>query len=163
MVTITFPDHDTESRALGLLMGQFSGSVSKNGEHKIPEAALEALARENVSFTVKGIQGHYKPNDTNGDIPCGPVAIKFLDRETEFAALEYVTGRFSVRLLKGGNLILSPYALESLAAEKLTFTVLGRATYEQMVPSFRGTASSSTKRRVSGSKKSNRRGGKRAR
>lgn len=54
MVTITFPDRDTEKRALGFLLGRFSGRVLKTGEHLVPEAALEALANQNIPFTVKG-------------------------------------------------------------------------------------------------------------
>jgi hypothetical protein len=54
MVTITFPDRDTEKRALGFLLGRFSGRVLRSGEHIVPEAALEALAHENIPFTVKG-------------------------------------------------------------------------------------------------------------
>lgn len=54
MVTITFPDRDTEKRALGYLLGRFSGHVLRSGEHLVPEAALEALADQNISFTVKG-------------------------------------------------------------------------------------------------------------
>ncbi|MCG3130808.1 MAG: hypothetical protein FLDDKLPJ_01581 [Phycisphaerae bacterium] len=54
MVTITFPDRDTEKRALGFLLGRFSGRVTQSGEHLVPEAALEALAGENITFLVKG-------------------------------------------------------------------------------------------------------------
>lgn len=54
MVTITFPDYDTEKRALGFLLGRFSGHVLKTGEHLVPETALEALADQNISFTVQG-------------------------------------------------------------------------------------------------------------
>lgn len=54
MVTITFADRDTEKRALGFLLGRFSGKVLKTGEHLVPEAALEALADQNIPFTVKG-------------------------------------------------------------------------------------------------------------
>ena len=54
MVTITFPDSDTEKRALGFLLGRFSGRVIKSGEHLVPEAALEALADQNIPFAVKG-------------------------------------------------------------------------------------------------------------
>lgn len=54
MITITFPDRETEKRALGFLLGRFSGRVLKTGEHLVPEAALEALANQNISFTVKG-------------------------------------------------------------------------------------------------------------
>jgi hypothetical protein len=54
MITITFPDRKTEKRALGFLLGRFSGRVLKSGEHLVPEAALEALADQNISFTVQG-------------------------------------------------------------------------------------------------------------
>ena len=54
MITITFPDRDTEKRALGFLLGRFSGRVLKSGEHLVPEAALEALADQNIPFTVRG-------------------------------------------------------------------------------------------------------------
>lgn len=54
MVTITFPDQATERRALAFLLGRFSGRVLKSGEHIVPEVALQALANENISFTVKG-------------------------------------------------------------------------------------------------------------
>ena len=54
MITIKFPDRETEKRALGFLLGRFSGRVLKSGEHLVPEAALEALADQNISFTVEG-------------------------------------------------------------------------------------------------------------
>lgn len=54
MITITFPDRETEKRALGFLLGRFSGRVLSSGEHLVPEAALEALADQNIPFTVKG-------------------------------------------------------------------------------------------------------------
>jgi hypothetical protein len=54
MVTITFPDRETEKRALAFLIGRFSGRANRTGEHFVPEAALEALASQNISFTVKG-------------------------------------------------------------------------------------------------------------
>jgi len=54
MITITFPDRETEKRALGFLLGRFSGRVLKSGEHLVPDAALEALANENIPFSVKG-------------------------------------------------------------------------------------------------------------
>ena len=54
MITITFPDRETEKRALAFLLGRFSGRVLSSGEHLVPEAALEALADQNIPFTVKG-------------------------------------------------------------------------------------------------------------
>ena len=54
MIAIQFPDRETEKRALAFLIGRFSGQVLKSGEHLVPEAALEALATQNISFSVKG-------------------------------------------------------------------------------------------------------------
>jgi hypothetical protein len=50
MVTITFPDRETEKQALAYLLGRFSGRVLRCGEHLVPEA----LADQNIPFTVKG-------------------------------------------------------------------------------------------------------------
>lgn len=54
MIAIQFPDRETEKRALAFLIGRFSGQVLKSGEHLVPEAALEALATQNIPFSVKG-------------------------------------------------------------------------------------------------------------
>jgi hypothetical protein len=54
MVTITFDDRATERKALAFLLGRFSGRVLKGGEHLVPEAALEAMAAQNIPFRVKG-------------------------------------------------------------------------------------------------------------
>lgn len=54
MVTVVFPDRETETRALGFLMTRFSGKVLDTGEHIIPEIALEALAEQGIPFTVLG-------------------------------------------------------------------------------------------------------------
>ena len=54
MATITFSDRETEKRALAFLLGRFSGRVLRSGEHIVPEAALEALADQNIPFSVKG-------------------------------------------------------------------------------------------------------------
>ena len=53
MVTITFPDRDTENRALAFLLGRFSGRVLRSGEHTVPEEALEALASQEIPFTAR--------------------------------------------------------------------------------------------------------------
>lgn len=53
MVTITFPDSDTEKRALAFLLGRFSGRVLRSGKHTVPEEALEALASQEIPFTVR--------------------------------------------------------------------------------------------------------------
>ena len=54
MITIRFPNRETEDRGLGFLLGRFSGKVLQSGEHIVPEAALEALAEQNIPFTVLG-------------------------------------------------------------------------------------------------------------
>jgi hypothetical protein len=54
MIVVTFPDLATEKRALAFLLGRFSGCVLRSGEHLVPAATLEALASQNISFTVKG-------------------------------------------------------------------------------------------------------------
>jgi len=54
MIAITFPDRAVEKTALAFLLGRPSGHVLKSGEHLVPEAALEALAEQNIPFTVKG-------------------------------------------------------------------------------------------------------------
>jgi hypothetical protein len=54
MVMITFQNRTTERKALAFLLGRFSGRVLKSGEHLVPEAALEALAEQNIPFNVKG-------------------------------------------------------------------------------------------------------------
>ena len=60
MIVITFPDAETQKKALGFLLGRFSGKVLKNGEHLVPEAALGALADKGISFTVHGKASYEK-------------------------------------------------------------------------------------------------------
>jgi hypothetical protein len=54
VVTIRFPDRETEKRGLGFLLGRFSGRVLRTGEHIVPPEALAALADQNIPFTVLG-------------------------------------------------------------------------------------------------------------
>ncbi len=60
MVVITFPDKETQTKALGFLIKRFSGKVLKSGEHLVPEAALPALAAHGIPFTVHGKASHEK-------------------------------------------------------------------------------------------------------
>jgi hypothetical protein len=60
MVVITFPDKETQKKALGFLLGRFSGRVLKNGEHIVPEAALAALAEKDIPFTIHGKASYEK-------------------------------------------------------------------------------------------------------
>lgn len=63
MVAVTFADRAAEKRALRFLLGRFSGRVLRSGEHLLPEAALEALADQNIPFTVKLDSGNAEKGD----------------------------------------------------------------------------------------------------
>ncbi len=58
MMTIAFPDRVTEKQALACLIGRFSGRVLRSGEHLVPKEALEALADQDIPFTVQGTSTH---------------------------------------------------------------------------------------------------------
>lgn len=58
MVTIRFPDRDAEKRALGVLLGRFSGCVLQGGDHQVPHAALAALTEHDIPFAVGGPTTH---------------------------------------------------------------------------------------------------------
>ncbi len=73
MVTIKFPDRNTEKKALGFLIGRFSGRVLRSGEHIVPEAALEALAFEGIQFTVLGRTTYEQQISALRDIASTPV------------------------------------------------------------------------------------------
>lgn len=60
MVVITFPDAETQKKAVGFLLGRFSGKVLKTGEHIVPESALAALAERDITFTVHGKASYEK-------------------------------------------------------------------------------------------------------
>jgi hypothetical protein len=52
MVTITFPDRETERRALAFLIGRFPGRGERSGEHQVPEAAIKALTQQDIPFAL---------------------------------------------------------------------------------------------------------------
>lgn len=54
MVVIQFAGRKTEIKGLAFLVGRFSGKVLRGGLHIVPEAALEALASQNIPYAVKG-------------------------------------------------------------------------------------------------------------
>jgi len=54
MVIVRFDDQQTERRALEWLAGRFSFKTWANGDLMIHKAALPYLAREGISFKVKG-------------------------------------------------------------------------------------------------------------
>lgn len=67
------------------------------------------------------------------------VTIKFPDQETQDEAVGFLATHFSGRLLRTGEVIVLEEALAALANENYSFTVMGKATYEQMA-AFRGDA-----------------------
>lgn len=71
------------------------------------------------------------------------VAIKFQSTEARRKAIGFLAGRFSGRVLGTGEVIVPEAALETLAAENFSFTVIGRANYDQMA-AIRGDAAVST-------------------
>ena len=66
------------------------------------------------------------------------VVIRFSDVETQDEAVGFLATNFSGRLLRSGEVIVPEEALEALASENFSFTVVGRATYDQMA-AFRGS------------------------
>jgi hypothetical protein len=73
MIIITFPDKETQKKALGFLIGRFSGKAMKSGEHIVPEAALAALADHNISFTVHGKASYEKHVEALRSAAAGPI------------------------------------------------------------------------------------------
>lgn len=74
------------------------------------------------------------------------IAITFPDTETQDEAVGFLATHFSGRLLRSGEVIVPEEALAALASENYTFTVIGKATYEQMA-AFRGDAADKVQRR----------------
>jgi hypothetical protein len=54
MITITFPDCDTARKALGFFLGRCSGRVLRSGKCVVPNAALQALKKQEIPFVVEG-------------------------------------------------------------------------------------------------------------
>ena len=54
MIIVRFHDEATQKRALGFLIGRFSGHSWATGEIAVPEEALAPMAREGITFTVEG-------------------------------------------------------------------------------------------------------------
>jgi hypothetical protein len=54
VIIVRFHDEATQKRALGFLIGRFSGHSWVTGEIAIPEEALVPMAREGIPFTVEG-------------------------------------------------------------------------------------------------------------
>lgn len=88
MITISFPDRETEKRARDFLVAGFSDCVLTTGEHIVPEAALAALASEDISFTVRGKTTEEQESQAiiNGD-PDHTESEGFSDSEPENCSL----------------------------------------------------------------------------
>ncbi|PWU15837.1 MAG: hypothetical protein C5B50_14760 [Verrucomicrobia bacterium] len=54
MVIVRFPSVEIRRRALGYLLGRFSGKSWSTGEVMVPEPALTYLASEGIAFSVEG-------------------------------------------------------------------------------------------------------------
>jgi hypothetical protein len=54
MGIITFAEPELQKKAIGFLLGRFSGHALQSGEVIVPEAALAALAPQDLVFTVHG-------------------------------------------------------------------------------------------------------------
>ncbi|HZL34751.1 MAG TPA: hypothetical protein VFC78_05525 [Tepidisphaeraceae bacterium] len=65
------------------------------------------------------------------------IKIRFSDVATERRALGFLAGRFSFKSWSSGETMVPETALSALAIEGISFTVVGRATYEQSVPTVR--------------------------
>src|SRR5207247_2613055 len=58
VIIIRFHDEATQKRALGFLIGRFSGHSWATGEVAVPEEALVPMAREGILFVVEGPATH---------------------------------------------------------------------------------------------------------
>lgn len=68
------------------------------------------------------------------------VIITFPDPQTRKKALGFLFGRFSGKALKSGEIIVSEAALPALADKNISFTVQGKASYEQQIAALRSAA-----------------------
>jgi hypothetical protein len=53
MIVITFPDSGTQKKAVGFLLGRFSGKVLKGGEHIVPEAAFTVHGKASYPINIE--------------------------------------------------------------------------------------------------------------
>jgi hypothetical protein len=70
------------------------------------------------------------------------VIIRFPDDAAERRALGYLAGRFSFKTWSSGETMVPEQALPYLALEVISFTVVGPATYEHLVPTVRNPSAS---------------------
>jgi hypothetical protein len=65
------------------------------------------------------------------------ITIRFPDGAVERRALGWLAGRFSFKSFANGDTLVPADALPYLARERISFTVIGPATYEQYAPTVR--------------------------
>jgi hypothetical protein len=64
------------------------------------------------------------------------IIIRFPDDAAHRRALGYLPGRFSFKSWATGEMMVPEEALAYLAIEGIQFSVHGRATYQQLIPSI---------------------------
>ena len=70
------------------------------------------------------------------------IRVRFPNPESERKALGFLAGRFPLKTFADGYTLVPEAALAPLAAEGLSFTVEGRAPYEQSTPTVRDSSAS---------------------
>jgi hypothetical protein len=65
------------------------------------------------------------------------VLIRFPSLDVEKKALGFLARRYSMKTFASGQTLVPESALGAMAAEGITFTVEGRAAYEQRIPTVR--------------------------
>ena len=68
------------------------------------------------------------------------IRIRFPDDAMKRRALGFLAGRFSFKSWATGTMLVPEQALGALALEGISFTVEGRATYEQILSALRNPA-----------------------
>ena len=71
------------------------------------------------------------------------ILIHFPDDASKRRALGYLAGRHSFKSWTTGEMIVPEAALADLAAESISFTVEGPATYERIISTIRGAVAAS--------------------
>jgi hypothetical protein len=70
------------------------------------------------------------------------IKLRFSDATMERKAIGYLAGRFSFKLIASGHTLVPEAAVASLAAQNISFTVEGTASYDETVSTVRSAAAS---------------------
>jgi hypothetical protein len=68
------------------------------------------------------------------------IKLRFSGADSERKALGLLAGRFPFKTFADGYTLVPESALSSLALEGISFTVEGRAAYDNVVPKVQGSA-----------------------